>query len=452
MKHLKFLPLIFVFLLCGCSSNEDTQEDTAINPTVTLTPEKQMVTYTDEIVKYSFDTSLLQHCYYSDNATIQEGVVLFSKAITSADAITIITDSSCVYSGLMALESSEQYTTFQQNPDACVKALFTGVFGIADDSEVSINSIDDIYEFNTTYKGYICKGKLLHCTKDCCIVEVYKVAETEDAALIHAFDELYDSITVSPKYFSSSNTTTNNSIDTEVTKPTPTEIPETITDNFWDSIVNQYPSVSYDDIKDGAYKKQYVILSATLDSVEYYDYMNWVQCNAWFLHGDSYVACNITFMCDELLGYSPKLLQPGDNIDICFFINSDNSFGSTIKAFNHNKNQISLEEIYDCFKQKCSPMNWENVMRNPDSFYGTTFSLTGNVFQIISDNDNRIELLLSTEANEYIYVSYSYKSSDLKILENDTLTIYGTFYKLYKYTSVLGTYHSIPSIVAELIE
>lgn len=224
-----------------------------------------------------------------------------------------------------------------------------------------------------------------------------------------------------------------------------------IEDNSWDFIINNYPLVTYDDIKDNVFNKQYVILPATIDTVEYSESLNWVSCKAWFSEKNSYICDDITFHCDELTNYSPKLLQPGDNIDICFLINLDNSFGSDIKGFNYNNNSISLDEIYNSFKQNCLSMDWENVMRNPDKLWGTTYSFTGTVFQIISEQDNRTELLLSIDNDKYIHVSYIYKESEPKILENDTLTVYGTFYKLYKYTSVLGTKQSVPSIIAELI-
>ena len=225
-----------------------------------------------------------------------------------------------------------------------------------------------------------------------------------------------------------------------------------IKDNSWDFIVNNYPLVTYDEIKANSFNEQYVILPATIDTVEYSKTLNWVSCDVWFDHNNAYVSDNITFHCDELSNYSPESLQIGDNVDICFYINADNSFGSTIKGFEKNDSLISLDEIYNSFKQNCTPMDWESIMRSPESFWGTTYSFTGRVFQVISSRDNYTELLLSTSNDEIIHVSHFYKENDLKILEDDTLTIYGTFYKLYEYTSVLGINQSVPSISAEFID
>lgn len=225
-----------------------------------------------------------------------------------------------------------------------------------------------------------------------------------------------------------------------------------VDDSSWDYVVNNYNFTSYEDVKSGKYNNEFVILSATIDSIEYVDIMDWVQCDAWFVYGNSYICDEITFYCDELLNYSPKSLQTGDNIDICFYIYSDSSFGNKIKAFNKTDNQTSLDEIYTSFKENCNVLNWEELMRSPEEFRGATYMLTAQVFQIVSDKNQHLEVLLSTDDGKYVFASYSYKANDLKILEDDIVTIYGTFYKPYNYTSILGTSHSVPSIVVQFME
>lgn len=223
-----------------------------------------------------------------------------------------------------------------------------------------------------------------------------------------------------------------------------------VDDTSWDYVINNHNFVSYEDVKSEKYNNQFVILSTTIDNVEYVDIMNWVKCDAWFVFGNSYICDKITFMCDEIPNYSPQSLQSGDNVDICVYVNSDSSFGSKIKAFNKNNNQTSLDEIYVSFKENCSVLNWEEIMRSPENFRGTTYTLTAQVFQVVSEKNGYVELLLYD--SKYVFASYSYKENDLKILEDDIVTIYGTFYKPYDYTSVLGTSHSVPSIVVQFIQ
>ena len=121
--------------------------------------------------------------------------------------------------------------------------------------------------------------------------------------------------------------------------------------NSWDYVSSIYPFVSYDDVKAGKYNNQYVILSAIIESTDYSDLTKWLECDVWFLHDDSYVCDGITFDCKELPEYSPTELNPGDNIDVCFYIYADSSFGSKIKAYSLNSSQLTLEDIYSSFSE-----------------------------------------------------------------------------------------------------
>lgn len=196
-----------------------------------------------------------------------------------------------------------------------------------------------------------------------------------------------------------------------------------------------------------------MILQTTIDSVEYFEIMNWLYCYVWFAHGNTFKYAKVTFKCDELPNYLPQSLQPGDNINVCFYIYSDGSFGSNVKGFSQNENTVSLEDIYSSFKENCAPLDWESIMRSPENAKGTTYTFTGNVFQVVSEENGWVELLLSTNnEDQYVYVTYRYKENDLKFLENDTLTVYGTFNVTYKYKSVLGSQHSVPKIAGQFIE
>lgn len=227
---------------------------------------------------------------------------------------------------------------------------------------------------------------------------------------------------------------------------------EPVNENSWDYIVSNYPYVSYDEVKNGNYNNQYVILPVIIDNVEYFDTSDWVTCNAWFFHDQTYIPDNITFQCDELLDYSPKSLVSGDNLDICFYINKDSSFGFDIKGFSKSEETITLNSIYDSFKENCSPLDYKSILRSPENFSGCTFTFSGTVFQIIEQDNDSLEFLLFTGSDdEYIHIRYCYKDNDFRILENDEMTLYGTFYKLYDYVSMLSANYSIPDIVVEFI-
>ena len=185
-----------------------------------------------------------------------------------------------------------------------------------------------------------------------------------------------------------------------------------------------------------------------IDTVKYSDVIDWVECDAWVFSEQSYYSNSIYFKCDELLDYTPQLLESGDNVDICFYINQDSSFGGNIKGFCKNNELITLDSIYDSFKANYSSLDYDALLSNPDDYYANTFSISGEVLQILGDENGKIIFLLSLSKDKYVRICYECKENDFQILKGDNLTVYGTFYKLYSY----NTSHTYPNIVAEIVD
>lgn len=196
MKLLKLLLLISILLLCGCSSNKDIPENT-----VTVTPSPSLSQFNDEIFSCTYDSSLLQCCSDISSSSVQHGLAFSS---VNADIKSSITDGSCVYTGVIPYKSPELYNSLQQYPELCVSSLFSGIFGISDTQQATVDINNNIYEYRITSGGYMCKGKLLHYNETSYVVLVYKVSENEDGNLITSFNNVYDSIALNPEYTSPS--------------------------------------------------------------------------------------------------------------------------------------------------------------------------------------------------------------------------------------------------------
>ena len=94
-----------------------------------------------------------------------------------------------------------------------------------------------------------------------------------------------------------------------------------------------------------------------------------------------------------------------------------------------------------------------DVARNPDNFKGVDIAFSGEVFQIVEENDNAVELLLDTGGeNGIVYVEYTIPKGENRILKGDHITVYGTFYTMKSYTSVLMSTQNVPSITAKFIQ
>lgn len=100
---------------------------------------------------------------------------------------------------------------------------------------------------------------------------------------------------------------------------------------------------------------------------------------------------------------------------------------------------------------------YKEIARDPDKHKGKIAKFTGEVTQVVEATFGDPAYRISVNENEYglwedvIYVTYKVKDGDVRILEDDIVTIYGELKGLQKYKTVLGNKISIPSMEAKYI-
>ena len=112
--------------------------------------------------------------------------------------------------------------------------------------------------------------------------------------------------------------------------------------------------------------------------------------------------------------------------------------------------------------------SYDTLARNPDKYSGEHIKLYGEVIQVQESDswfsdDTSVELrvdMTPTKSSyaksgfnwdDTVYVKYTYKSDEDKILEDDIVEIRGTIYGSYSYTSVLGNSITLPRIDADSV-
>jgi len=120
--------------------------------------------------------------------------------------------------------------------------------------------------------------------------------------------------------------------------------------------------------------------------------------------------------------------------------------------------KVKEEQEKQAFISGCQTYTFEQMARNPDNFKGTNVKLTGEVVQVMEgtySNSLRINITkkgtYSTYYTDTIYVTYTPKAGEDKILEDDIITIYGTAQGDYSYTSTLGATITLPYVNAKYI-
>lgn len=116
------------------------------------------------------------------------------------------------------------------------------------------------------------------------------------------------------------------------------------------------------------------------------------------------------------------------------------------------------------YKAKCQKISYENLARNPDNYKGQYIKFYGQVLQVqnqtvLGYDLGQVVLRVATKSSSYgnwyddvVYVNYTKKEGEGNILEDDFVTLYGTYEGTYTYETVMGAAVTIPSMDAEYID
>ena len=97
-------------------------------------------------------------------------------------------------------------------------------------------------------------------------------------------------------------------------------------------------------------------------------------------------------------------------------------------------------------------ISFKDISRNPDDYVGKKVKFTGNILQLIED-ENLNEGRMSTNGiyDDVIYFEYDPSILEFRLLEDDEITVYGTFKEMYTYLSLSGDV-TLPLISVDRID
>lgn len=98
-------------------------------------------------------------------------------------------------------------------------------------------------------------------------------------------------------------------------------------------------------------------------------------------------------------------------------------------------------------------IDYKTVARDPDTYKDQKMKITGKVVQVIEDDTMpQYRIAQNDDSDQIWYVMYLRLPGDIRILEDDTVTVYGSCGGLLTYTSTMGGAISIPSLTSTDIE
>lgn len=109
------------------------------------------------------------------------------------------------------------------------------------------------------------------------------------------------------------------------------------------------------------------------------------------------------------------------------------------------------------YSEKSYPkIKYEDAYRYPDSYEGQNVSFSGRVLQVVKKENRSWESVLRVSSrgrgDDVVYVTIDSSSITTPVLEDDTVTVYGTYDGNYTYETIMGKSVTIPSVDAERID
>lgn len=102
------------------------------------------------------------------------------------------------------------------------------------------------------------------------------------------------------------------------------------------------------------------------------------------------------------------------------------------------------------FKGNCTTLDYAQMNKNSDKYFGEKLVVTGEVVQIMEDSSGGF-IRMDVNGNYGDTIAVLYEGTN-DVLEGDTITVYGYGSSDYSYTSQANFEITIPCVLAEYIE
>ena len=133
-----------------------------------------------------------------------------------------------------------------------------------------------------------------------------------------------------------------------------------------------------------------------------------------------------------------------------------NTMNITITEKADANSKITLKVIIDdqaVYSQKSYPkIKYTDAFRYPNKYEGQNVSFTGTVNQVIPGSEyTQYRISSKGRYSDIVYVVLYNVDQTVPLLEDDKVTVYGTYQGTYTYTSVQNVSITIPLVYAERI-
>lgn len=167
----------------------------------------------------------------------------------------------------------------------------------------------------------------------------------------------------------------------------------------------------------------------------------------------TYTSDNQTITLSDIqttFNFSGDKITYGDGVRL---VKTNGNFTKTaMKTTSSDKDQavVPNQDAESYFKSTCLSIPFEELARFPDNHKNQPIVITGKIVQVITkDNGGEYRLVIDGDYNQVFYINYFGSFKQGNILNNDTITFWGTYDGTTSYESTLGAKITVPSLMAK---
>ena len=98
-------------------------------------------------------------------------------------------------------------------------------------------------------------------------------------------------------------------------------------------------------------------------------------------------------------------------------------------------------------------ITFKDLSRTPDNYIGKKVTFSGRVLQVLEGSfSNYFRMSTNGRYDDVVYCSFDPDILNVRLLDDDDVTIYGTFSGMYTYETVLGSSVTLPKISVDRLE
>lgn len=218
--------------------------------------------------------------------------------------------------------------------------------------------------------------------------------------------------------------------------------------------------VLFSDIKSGNYNNKKVYIKCVLDNVEQDNIKEGIEFDAWIYDKNETFSpkLNCRIWVDDIAEGKDLIRNAATGTTVMFKVGiyQDGSIAfSDMSSVFAVENPVDLAEIRNQYKNTCQELEVNELLRNPEKYKYNDLKYSGKILQVVEQatNSGITKLLLDTgKENGIIQIVYNRHVNESRFLENDNITVYGQFYLLDEYISVLGAKQTVPRVGGVIID